>query len=795
MLNLDNLVKHDKSGNVISCVYNLLQNNDVVRWNGEKIKIKAPHGLSNIRRIAFRSFTGQQLPFLDQTLPELKCDIILSDNINVEKIPSSGDYAITVEPLTATITGIKNLILPNTISYSFDRLNKILTVSKKWEYSMGEDDQISYNINKMIDYVNDLLSSLYPITAQSIHYDKASTQSAQYNIHSLDTINPDDYLITTNHGSAPIIITKDNGMITSYSYYEPDKTSASTIKTTKIELPPAFGSLSLNDFIPVIYSTPDTLIQSIFMYAKTGDLYYCASRIKDLDNNWKYTDYYSRNTESTLQAPMACISSSSFLYDVMITTMPNNIEHEHVLTVRAYEGYGYSYYVRSYGYVGYETRAVACCIDQSNNYLYTVFLCSNNQTSSFVVMRCNLATLNRLYPAIDPSDRYTSPVEPFSLLFETQSFSYEAVISNSITESLMYGGYFANYNAGIDADDDFVSILGFGILDNTTKTIDLRPCYLLSELSRTADDDYAVVVPVNKDGNNVYKIGDVVAWKYKTKTEDIFTFNEPKLKPVLLYYYNFQTAFFMTDFNHNAGYKLNWINDDFTNSVINKYNINNSINVFSQILRNISSTLTLNTVISVDGTKHEYEENASLLNTEFNTSNLFVGSNISVLEGNYGKLLVPELVYKSDTFQGGYYPCLGYFIRIYTDPHVFDIYPNIDFYTFKPTDENAPEYGGFTHYIPLTTTIKNNDLTNLNYILIFSNEYNDLHLRCSNFPNNDNIVFSINEKCEISFKEMDVSSNNQELNIDLCDNNGDPVSLDILRTLYAKLTLNIDWLG
>lgn len=795
MLNIDNLVRHKESTNVISCVYNLLQNNDVVRWSGEKIKIKAPHGLTNIRKIAFRSFTGEQLPFLNQSIPELKCDIILSDNIDVSQAPSSGDYAITVEPLTATITGIKNLVLPKTISYSFDKLNKILTLSKKWEYSVDEDDQVSYNVNKMINYVNDILGSLYPITAQSIHYDKAATQTSQHTIHSLDTINPDNYLITTNHGSAPIIITKDNGMITNYSYYEADTTSASTIKTTKIELPQAFGSLNIDDFIPAIYSNPDNLIQSIFLVAKTGDLYYCASRTLDLNNNWNYTDYYYGYNESTFQAPMACIGTSSYLYDVMITTMPNNLAHEHILTVRAYNTIGYSYYVRSYGYIGYETKAVSCCIDQSNNYLYLVLLCNNNQSTSFVVMRCNLSTLNGMYPAIDPSDRYTTPVEPFSLLFETQSFSYESVISNTITESLMYGGYFANYNAGIDVDDNFVSILGFGIINNTKNTVELKPCYLLTNLDKSADEDYAVVVPVNEDGNNVYKISDIVAWKYKTKTEDIFTFNDPNLKPVLLYRYNYQTAFFMTDFNHYSGYKLDWINNDFINTIINKYNINNSINVFSQIIRNISSTLILNTATSTDGTKHEYEENASLLNSEFNTLNLFIGSNISILDGDNGELLVPELVYKSDTFQGGYYPCLGYFIRIYTEPYVFDIYPNVEFYTFKPSDDTAPEYGGYTHYIPLTTTTKNNDLTNLNYILIFSNEYNDLHLRCSNFPNNDNVVFSINEKCEISFKEMDVSSNNQELNIDLCDNNGEPVSLDILRTLYAKLTLNIDWLG
>ena len=65
-INTNNLIKEPSDGGenlTISCNYNLLNNDNTVRWNGDEITLLKPYGLSNVKKICFRGFKGELLPF------------------------------------------------------------------------------------------------------------------------------------------------------------------------------------------------------------------------------------------------------------------------------------------------------------------------------------------------------------------------------------------------------------------------------------------------------------------------------------------------------------------------------------------------------------------------------------------------------------------------------------------------------------------------------------------------------------------------------------------------------------
>ena len=84
-LNLPNLVTPEATINepksnslVISSNYDLLANDQrTVSWNPDgTISIKRPAGLSNLKKIRFRSFKSQKLPYTSLELPTLKVSVI-----------------------------------------------------------------------------------------------------------------------------------------------------------------------------------------------------------------------------------------------------------------------------------------------------------------------------------------------------------------------------------------------------------------------------------------------------------------------------------------------------------------------------------------------------------------------------------------------------------------------------------------------------------------------------------------------------------------------------------------------
>ena len=84
-------------------------------------------------------------------------------------------------------------------------------------------------------------------------------------------------------------------------------------------------------------------------------------------------------------------------------------------------------------------------------------------------------------------------------------------------------------------------------------------------------------------------------------------------------------------------------------------------------------------------------------------------------------------------------------------------------------------------------------LDTLETLILLKYETNDLKLRCMNFPNNDNIVFSMNEVANVNFKSFNINATGIELICNIVDNENNNIDKETLKKLYGKLIINIDF--
>ena len=149
-INTNNLIKEQSEGDgnlTISCNYNLLNNDNTVRWNGDEITLLKPYGLSNVKKICFRGFKGDLLPFTSIDLPKFKVEVVLT-GLNVSE---------------ATITGIDGIYGESKYYNITNRDgNILLTFDKAWTYNAAEDNQLIYNIKEAVEEVNRRLKIMFP---------------------------------------------------------------------------------------------------------------------------------------------------------------------------------------------------------------------------------------------------------------------------------------------------------------------------------------------------------------------------------------------------------------------------------------------------------------------------------------------------------------------------------------------------------------------------------------------------------------------------------------------------------
>ena len=151
------------------------------------------------------------------------------------------------------------------------------------------------------------------------------------------------------------------------------------------------------------------------------------------------------------------------------------------------------------------------------------------------------------------------------------------------------------------------------------------------------------------------------------------------------------------------------------------------------------------------------------------------------LDKTTGEFSYPE-VYFAQRYKISFIP----FIK--TSP----LYFNLQF--IPNTKEQSEDYSinlksGELRYFEINSHIADT----LESLILLKYETNDLKFRCLNFPNNDNIVFSMNETANVQFKSFNINASGIELICSIIDNENENIELETLQKLYGKLIVSIDF--
>lgn len=781
---------------IISVNYNLLQNNDTVKWNGNNISLKSPFGLTTIRKVMFRQFVGDLLPYTDIELPDLKCDLF------AYVVPS---YEIKKDDKTGIregkIQGKTSGEFPNFIyDLSSEKPTLLTTYNKPWTYDASYEDQIEYNISEMLSYVNESFSNW--ISKSSVVY-----KYLQDNNELLEGFPLTEQLtsITKYYTIRPLEIIRDP------FFYIADVIDFSTsnishwwrLTCDEDSLDVSTGGISLNNikymktigWIPLrssISENPSYYVRILTTYpspTQTRLIYYDSSFKSLRDFSFSSKSYimnpgYYAFTPDGFGRIMATEPWSLYVYsysnNIDGVTFPLELFYSDLPT--------YSSEIEKY------TTQIQICYFYLNAYNSSTKL----YTISAIVAR--LGTING----------------ESRIVYDYLHGIYTGTGSSATLSRQSDSIFTLSYSSGILLED---------YIDSDLQNRD----YFNFSYNRT----YSYVQGSSSTNIDIYFMaGDkyfIKGHKNSVSKEYYEMTQQPLPSKSKMFYINSQYVLGMVNKNTNkwnfmkAEYGENTIYNIINRGVIvddetipiNK-NIDGSYDIF-QIQNTYKSPTNCSYIIyhcyrdsvrdetfsfnynivsrvnknySVEDLKsfmYQYTSNTETTSIPLaNTVNSKATSNSSDKYFSYwnGRMTYPFISYY---YNSSIYAIVNIIPVFYTDPYYFKT--SIDM-----NQELSNNYTVDTYtYDCEIRTLNDSSLVLLETLLLLQYEYNDLQLRCNNFPNNDNIVFSINEICRIAFKVMQTNSANFELNINICDFEGNPISLDTLKRLYGKLQLSIDF--
>ena len=796
--NLNNKTASSEESQTISVNYNLLHNDDIVRWNDTEVKLRAPTGLTTINRVKFRSFVGDLLPYTSLQLPELHCDIV-AYVIPQYVINYAGGKA------TAEIIGVQtgnfNVNAINVTNYN---PTTIASYNKPWTYSASEESQIEYNIEEMLKYVNDSFEGfLGNLLYQSKYCVQAMTNIVKnkwifYMIESLTNkvLFPDDSfgcMCFANYSQ------NENANFA----YSPSPNTGIKLKSINYNSNTyIYQSILLcyNSFADAFTASSNDLMWTIgFTYYLTTDKYYirfpsisstatnisyAIVSVRDLVvngfNRYSYCGCYRGMVLTYYQLAFSSIDHNT-LYVTFWPRTSGDLKGFYTTKLRYNEIYENVGALEKYG------KAVDCsCV-------YCYCYCD----SAYYYFKCMFAVAG-----------YDANNE-VRVVYDYAEFRYNSAMSNSYNTKIYYT---RTFDEGITLTD----YNKYGLWKRDFNHYDFDRVFT------TTTDNTTYVNVGDRYFFTVNSSGQIITQPIPLLTERFYA----------------NTAWYVagpsaplenTDVVHNRIFvkASNLSNADAIQRIVNNkcfagftndLTVNNSISYedYDKILTIPSALGTTDSVnyslllckryyenleAKTNGTAEDYD----ITGLQENYYSLTFNGQIKDSTGTYGLANTTSdgeatinyynneyfsytngtMRYPYVSFSGSY--CVAFVPSFYTDPYYFKTSVKL-----PESPSNNYTIASFS-YEPELKLLNNDVLQLLETLLLLQYEYNDLMLRCSNFPNNDNIVFSVNEICRIAFKVMQTNSTNFELCINICDSSGGSISLETLKRLYGKLQLSVEF--
>jgi len=738
-LNLENLAygmtdenesgERDQPSQTISQVYNLLKESVNVHWNGESLRLNAPKGLTTISQVAFRSFEGENLPYLSLDLPELKIELrcFCSPNFQGYVIMQGQDNTEGIFP-RKTINDEQSL----TEQYAD---NIITSFSKVWSYDSSFDSQIEYNIEEIVRYLNEVLLQWFGDYSFKTYFGvEAWDKWKEYSFEN-------DYgLIVEGE--------QEGGILCLGSEENLKKISAITIKENN-EIEFTQYSLTTVSYNPVQGASMSKINGTIFIHAGGKQWNGCGfynTKLNVFEELLNWGQHFPSKLFPNYDYPIAFTPSFAIKFPDRRTS--SNLGS--MIIYRVSDGKKITI---PFSATDFYDLSIAGVYEESETSVIGYVYTSDQEHTSSITLRSFIVSLD-----------WDNLVGTFDLVTV-----HSAIMT---IDEYLTDGYF-RLNRGLDWEFHLRSraeivISGHvvtGIVENFSGRcvsyagINGHPSkYRFIRRYHYKD---AYVTPVTKCNEN--QLDDIPMMKI---TEDEMRDTTRIFNAAVNGYYSLDTQEILFSTSHPV-LQLNVSSETGVNSYWQNGKINNYFD--NVIMEKFVATKYTSGVA-------EYPLN------QINGHPTFSGELFKYSDGviNY-----PILLFNNEQF-------VSFVPVITTNPKYFNIRFNIpqtvDFSKYSTSfgdNQTTVEFHGINQDV----------LTRLEILIVQQYEYNSLMFRCYNFPNDDNVVFAVNEIARVQFKEMNINGTNMTLTCGVTDSDGNALSLDDLKKIYGKLVLNVDFRG
>ena len=770
-INLNNLRKDYEDNNLtISCNYNLLNNDNYVVWSGNEIKLLKPYGLSNVRRIDFRNFKGDLLPFTQLELPKFRVEVVLTGT-NISE---------------ATITGVDG-IFGETKYYNITNKdgNILLTFDKAWTYNADEDNQLLYNIKEAVEEVNSRLKEMYPFKTYYNEFDISETYDNSY----INKIYFDNDIIPINNNPGSTVLGWSKSLST-YVMAHINNSGAYEMVNLGFSLNedkvPVFSSMSYNRNLCIYVGEKKDSVRG---------LQHCRVNTSSNDNifnyNWdlglnRWEDYSTRNNLFNFyhDSPSTVLGTVNNMDSVCFSPMIHRQNDGRYLSLIVYN---------------IDCPAKTCSI------WYIDFTQRAKK---------NIVNILAYGDVIDKDGNAIDGLLSILAIY---------VDINEPSNDVYTIGYFELNKSEISGDKNAPTVL---INPIATKTIRSSEWTDNCKLMTCGKECYGVVKAVDTEQSGAVSINKTYVWfkgayvlSYTNYDINDFYLSEGyKYDDNTLFLFdNYAKEWVINDFLPNGQQYITWISSIISAKGYAVFNV-----VGKPILKGINPPLfirgsqnSIKGIISNPETYTinaypNYSDNPNYLNYQHINNALKCETEVELDMNVKGKDLtgkdIETLIDKNYVITDSYNffefnddgniktsqicltneSALNMALKISTDPYYFRLTPPINYYTSDKFSLIHPVVK------PVFKTINEHVLNTVETLILLHYEYNNLRLTCHMFPNIDGVIFDINEDSLIDYKSMNITNTIDGLNIQIIDGDN-TVSLETLKQIYGKLTLAIDW--
>lgn len=766
----------ESSESKITCNYNLLDNNRIVSWNSNNITLAKPDGLSNVKRIDFRNFKGDLLPFTKLKLPKLRVDVVLTGE-NVSE---------------ATITGTDG-IYGKTKYYNITNKdgNTLLTFDKVWTYDSNEDNQLLYNIKEAVEEVNRRLNVMYYLKTYYNEFDISETYDSSYT----NKIFLDADLIPINSNPGSTVL----GWSKSLNKYVMTHINNSG-EYEKIDL-----KFSLNNRM-VIYAAM-SYDRNVCIYiceysdSKHG-LQHCRVNTSSNDNvftyNWnlnynRWEDWTTRNNLFNFypDSPSSVLGTVNNMNSVCFSPMIIRSE-ERSLCLIFYNINGPAQ-SRSIWYLDFKERAknnivnvlaYGDVIDKDGNtidgLLSILAIYRDMNETSDDVYTIGYFELNKSEISGDQNNP-TVLINPIATkninasewtdnckLMTCGKECYEVVKADdtSITYIWFEGCYVLSYDTNNIID--FYLSEGYKYDEDTLFMFDNSSNnWVINEFKPTSSTYTSWIS--NIIGAKGYAVSNVSGKPILSGINPPLFIRGPEnsIKGIISNPETYDTTFPDDSIGNSKYLNYSHIKNALKCETKSKLEIYTNNDSKGETWAELS--------MNVKGKDLSGNDIELLINNDFaiiNSRNFFEFN-------EKGNIKHPQICLTNDA-------ALNMALRIYTDPYYFEFTTPIDYYANSSVSIIQPIVK------PVYNTINSHVLNIIETLILLHYEYNNISLVSSQFPNIDGTIFYINEDAFVWFKSIYVTDTIDNLKVYIV-NNGEKMTLDTLKQLYGKLSLSVDW--